>query len=156
MVISRTRHRVWSRVARGAPDDPRGFLRSLQPIGPVHAPPHGKGRSRGTSGGGADQVLPAQQAPPPVRPEPLRARERERDLSRHRRALRADRGHGRAIARAVMLKEKGAVTRRRDACSAPPTPRTTSAPTAGGCCHGGVPRGLPGAASPPLARSIPG
>ena len=37
-------------LARGAPDDPRGLLRPLQPIGPVHPAPHGQGGSQCTPG----------------------------------------------------------------------------------------------------------
>ncbi len=49
----------------------------------------------GPGRGGADLVLAAQQAPPAVRPRPLRPRERQRDLPADDGALRPDRGDGR-------------------------------------------------------------
>ena len=70
---------------------------------------------RGGSGGGpGDRPRPlraAQPAPPAVRPLALRDRERPRDLPRHDRAVRAHRGHRRALPGGAEFQREGSVDR---------------------------------------------
>ena len=80
-------------VRRRPPDAPGQLRRPLQPVGPVHAASHGHGRDRRAPRDRPDPPVAAQPAPHPVRHRPLRDGERERDLHRDARALRADRGH---------------------------------------------------------------
>ena len=96
VALRRRRGRVRRVLAGRPPDAARDVRRTRQRVGAAHALRDGPGGARRVRRRGGDPPGDAEQAPSADRPVALRPREPQRDLRRHRGAVRADRGHAHA------------------------------------------------------------